>query len=180
MSLLPTKAYLSSGVGRHPHELVAFELALRDAGVAAQNLVPVSSILPPGCPLVSREEGEAQLQSGQILHVVMSRAESCEGGRTEVASIGIARPVDSSAHGFVAEHDAIDRPVSEVEATVVELAGTMLASSLGVLPEEAGDPGNFSAFGEIEETRCISAEARCEKDGQWTVAVALCILLIEN
>ena len=62
MSLVPTKANLTCGVGRPVHELVAFELALRDAGVAAQNLVTVSSILPPSCPLVTRlQQGLALL-----------------------------------------------------------------------------------------------------------------------
>jgi len=180
MSLLPTQAYLTRGVGHHRHELVAFELALRDAGVAAQNLVTVSSILPPGCPLVTREEGQKQLQPGQILFVVMSRVESCEMGQSEVASIGLARPSKPDTHGFIAEHDAVDTPAEEVEKRAVELAATMLASSLGVLTENAGDREFWSDLPEISETRAISAEARCEEDGEWTVAVALCVLLIEN
>jgi arginine decarboxylase len=180
MSLLPTHAYLTRGVGRHAHELVAFELALRDAGVAAQNLVTVSSILPPGCPLLDRAEGERQLQAGQILHVVMSRAQTCDPDRREVASIGLARPTDSRIHGFIAEHDAPDRPVAEVEAHAVELAGTMLASSLGRLDPGPSARGDWREVAEIAETRAISAEAGCESEGEWAVAVAICVLLIQN
>ena len=46
---VPTKVFLTKGVGRHKYQLKSFEEALRRAGVAQQNLVLVSSILPPGC-----------------------------------------------------------------------------------------------------------------------------------
>ncbi len=180
MSLLPTQAYLARGVGHHAHQLVAFELALREAGVAAQNLVTVSSILPPGCPIIARTEGERGLLPGQILHVVMSRVETCEVGQRRVASIGLARPTDPAVHGFIAEHDATNQPISEVESTVVGLASTMLATSLGAPPESVGESAEWASFEGIEETQCISAEAHCEGAGQWTVAVALCVLLIRD
>ena len=42
--LVPTKMFLTKGVGKHKHRLKSFEEALRKAGVAQQNLVKVSSI----------------------------------------------------------------------------------------------------------------------------------------
>jgi pyruvoyl-dependent arginine decarboxylase len=54
---LPTSMFLTKGIGVHRHQLTAFELALRDADIEQQNLVSVSSILPPHCKLVTREEG---------------------------------------------------------------------------------------------------------------------------
>jgi hypothetical protein len=39
----------SEGHWCHKEQLTAFELALRDADIEQQNLVTVSSILPPGC-----------------------------------------------------------------------------------------------------------------------------------
>ena len=54
---IPTKAFLTKGVGRHREKLTSFEMALRDAHLAAFNLVRVSSIFPPQCELVDREEG---------------------------------------------------------------------------------------------------------------------------
>ncbi|MHC4467530.1 MAG: pyruvoyl-dependent arginine decarboxylase, partial [Planctomycetota bacterium] len=44
INLLPTKVFLTKGVGRHKYRLKSFEEALRVAGVAQQNLVQVSSI----------------------------------------------------------------------------------------------------------------------------------------
>ena len=46
---LPKKVFLTKGVGVDKHKLTSFECALRDAGIAAFNLVRVSSIFPPHC-----------------------------------------------------------------------------------------------------------------------------------
>ncbi len=58
---LPTKVFLTKGVGRHKYQLKSFEQALRKAGVAQLNLVQVSSILPPKCRVISRENGISKL-----------------------------------------------------------------------------------------------------------------------
>ena len=63
---IPTKAFLTKGVGRHREKLTSFEMALRDAHLANFNLVRVSSIFPPQCELVDREEGLSMLKPGQV------------------------------------------------------------------------------------------------------------------
>ena len=50
---MPTSVFLTKGLGVHRHQLTAFELALRDADIEQQNLVSISSILPPHCKLVA-------------------------------------------------------------------------------------------------------------------------------
>ena len=37
--MVPKRIFLTNGVGKHRERLTSFELALRDAGIAAQNLV---------------------------------------------------------------------------------------------------------------------------------------------
>src|SRR5437763_5674501 len=64
---VPTKAFLTKGVGRHREKLTSFEMALRDAHLANFNLVRVSSIFPPHCELVDREEGLSMMQPGQVV-----------------------------------------------------------------------------------------------------------------
>jgi arginine decarboxylase len=56
--------FLTKGVGVHRHALTAFEFALRDADIEQQNLVYVSSILPPRCAAISRETGVELLKPG--------------------------------------------------------------------------------------------------------------------
>jgi starch synthase len=53
---VPTKIFFTKGVGRHKDYLSSFELALRNAGIEKCNLVSVSSIFPPGCKRVNKEE----------------------------------------------------------------------------------------------------------------------------
>ena len=48
---------MTKGVGRHKEKLASFEMALRDAGIKKCNIVHVSSIFPPNCELISRNEG---------------------------------------------------------------------------------------------------------------------------
>jgi arginine decarboxylase len=59
----PTRMFLTKGVGVHRHALTAFEFALREADIEQQNLVYVSSILPPRCQVISREAAARSAQS---------------------------------------------------------------------------------------------------------------------
>ena len=71
ISLVPRAMFFTRGVGYHKDELTSFELALRMAGISSYNLVKVSSIVPPDCEVVSREEGIANLSPGEIVFVVI-------------------------------------------------------------------------------------------------------------
>src|SRR5689334_4489131 len=100
---VPAAVFLTRGVGVHRHQLTAFEYALREADIEQQNLVSVSSILSPGCELIPAEVGIATLRPGEITFCVMARAETSEPGRRIAASIGIARPKDPMAYGYISE-----------------------------------------------------------------------------
>jgi arginine decarboxylase len=62
--------FLTKGVGKRREQLQSFELTLRDAGIQYCNLVNVSSIMPLGCKMISREQGLKMLQPGDITYVV--------------------------------------------------------------------------------------------------------------
>src|SRR5512136_2184203 len=96
MRIVPKKVFFTKGVGRHKHQLQSFELALRDAEIEKFNLVSVSSILPPGCQVIPREEGLRYLVPGQIVHLVMARNTTNEANRMVAASIGCALPADGT------------------------------------------------------------------------------------
>jgi arginine decarboxylase len=129
---LPTSVFLTRGIGVHRHRLTAFELALRDADIEQQNLVSISSILPPRCQLTSREEGVATLRPGEITFSVLARAETDEPGRRVHASIGLARPADPDMYGYIAEHHGCGMTADQSGEYTEDLAATMLASTLGI------------------------------------------------
>src|SRR6202047_1830314 len=89
---IPKSVFLTRGIGVHRHLLSAFEYALRDADIEQQNLVTVSSILPPGCELIAPAAGIATLSPGEITFCVMARAETNEAGRRIAAGLGPAPP----------------------------------------------------------------------------------------
>src|SRR5256884_8308980 len=89
---VPTKAFLTKGVGRHKEKLTSFEMSLRDAHLANFNLVRVSSIFPPHCELMAREEGLSLLKPGQVVFGVIAESSPNEPSRLLSASPGVAMP----------------------------------------------------------------------------------------
>ena len=61
IGFVPKEMFFTKGVGKHREKLTSFELALRSAGIAACNLVRVSSIFPPKCRILSRSQGMTRL-----------------------------------------------------------------------------------------------------------------------
>ena len=130
--LVPKKMFFTKGVGAHKAELRSFELALRDAGIEKCNLVHVSSILPPECKVISRNEGLKELYPGMITYAVMSRCYGNEPHRLIAASIGCAVPADRQAYGYLSEHHAFGQNEKVAGDLAEDLAVEMLASTLGL------------------------------------------------
>ena len=118
--MIPTKVFLTRGVGRHRERLQSFELALREAGIAMLNLVGVSSIVPPGCKVVAKEKGLPELSPGQITFAVLARIDSSEPHRLMAASIGIALPSDKATYGYISEHMPKGKP-TRLQATMPKI-----------------------------------------------------------
>src|SRR6202035_1117649 len=87
MAFVAKKIYLTKGVGKHRERLSSFELALRSAGIAACNIVRVSSIFPPNCKLISRAEGLKHLKPGQVAFTVISENSTREAHRLIAAGM---------------------------------------------------------------------------------------------
>jgi arginine decarboxylase len=181
-SLVPAIVFLTKGVGRHRYQLKSFEEALRQAGVAQQNLVQVSSILPPKCKIIACENGLKLLVPGQISYCVMARSDTNEHGRLIASSIGIAVPKDRNKWGYISEvhGHGMNRP--EAADMAEDLAADMLGTTLGleVDPDKAWSEKEqvYKASGLIIRTSNITQTARGQKD-LWTTTVAIAMLLFE-
>src|SRR5260370_16320949 len=99
--MVPKKLFLTKGVGRHKERLSSFELALRDAGIAAQNLVRVSSIFPPNCKLISRKDGLKYLDPGEVVFAVIAENSTPDPPRLVASTIGVALPPDPTPYAFL-------------------------------------------------------------------------------
>ena len=180
--LVPTKVFLTKGLGRHMYRLKSFEEALRQAGVAQQNLVSVSSIVPPGCKMISRETGLKLLKPGEICYCVIARSDTDENGRLLVSSIGVAVPRDRSQWGYLSEVHSYGMDQRGAADMAEDLAAGMLGTTLGleVDPNQAWSEKEqvYKSSGLIIRTSNITQSARGQKD-LWTTVVAIAVFLFD-
>ena len=184
MHYVPTKGFLTRGVGRHKEKLTSFEMALRDAGIEKYNLVRVSSIFPPHCKLVTRQEGIQLMRPGQVVFAVLAEMSTNEPSRMVAASIGLAIPADPNHYGYISEHHAYGQKEELAGDYAEDLAASMLATTLGVPfdPNQAWDERRavYLMSGDIVKTRNVTQTAECGPDGLWTTVVASCVYVEFN
>ena len=180
-SYVPSRMFLTRGVGRHKEKLASFELALRNAGIAKFNLVQVSSIFPPHCKVIPKKRGLALLKPGQIVHCVMSRNQTNEPHRLVAASIGVAIPKDREKYGYLSEHHSFGETDDQAGDYAEDLAASMLATILGVDfdPDKSYDEKKeiWRFSGQIVRTLNITQSAIGHKKGLWTTVLACAVLL---
>ena len=184
LDMVPTKLFLTKGVGKHKERLTSFELALRDAGIAAQNLVRVSSIFPPGCKLISRKEGAKYLHPGEVVFAVVAETSTREPHRLIASSIGVAIPADRSTYGYLSEHHSYGESEDQAGDYAEELAAEMLATTLDVEfdPEKSWDEKKevYRLSNKIVRTANMTQTAIGSKRGLWTTTIASAILIFDR
>jgi arginine decarboxylase len=176
--ILPAKIFLTRGSGQHKEKLVSFEIALREAGINPFNLVRVSSIFPPGCKLVSPEEGLKLLKPGQIVFLVMSENATDEAHRLISASIGMAVPEDGRSYGYLAEHDSYGQAEAEAGRYTEDLAVEMLATKLGRKLDGRRKRGNtYRLSGTMSVMARSITQTAAGSPGLWTTTIAAAVLV---
>jgi len=181
--MVPKRIFLTKGVGKHKERLTSFELALRDAGIAAQNLVRVSSIFPPNCKLVPRKEGLPYLSPGEVVFAVVAENSTREPHRLVASSIGLAIPADRSTYGYLSEHHSFGETDDVAGDYAEELAAEMLATTLDVEfdADKSWDEKKqiYRMSNKIVRTMNITQSAVGDKRGLWTTVIASAILIFE-
>lgn len=186
INLVPKYVFFTQGSGCHSKKLVSFEYALREAGISQFNLVQVSSILPPKCIIISKEEGLQKLtgKAGSILFVVLSRMATNK--IIEIsASIGSSRVKnDPDAYGYISEYHASGLTKEETGVMACDLAAEMLAGTLKV-PFNMNDD-NYNAErdvwylkdGKVLQTNEITSYGFGSYD-EWTTVIAAAVFIME-
>lgn len=181
--MIPKFIFFTKGVGRSKTKLGSFEKALRDAGIERFNLVSVSSILPPGCQIVSKEKGLEMLSSGQVVYSVIARTETNEPNRLISAAVGLAVPTDKNNYGYLSEHHAYGETDEKSSEFAEDLAATMLATTFNIEfnPDLAWDEREqvYKASGKIFKTSSVCQSSLGDKNGDWTTVVAAAIFVIQ-
>ncbi len=178
---IPALVFLTKGAGKDRNKLSSFEMALRDAKIAALNLVRVSSIFPPQAKLISLKEGLQYIRPGMITHVVLSENSTNEPHRLIAASVGLAIPQNPTHYGYLSEHHSFGEVEKKAGDYAEDLAAEMLASTLGVPfdPDKSWDEKKevFKISKDIVNTRNHTQTAVGDKNGLWTTVVAAAVLI---
>lgn len=173
---VPTGMFFTKGVGRHREKLQSFEMALRHARIAQFNLVRVSSIFPPHCKIMQRNEGNALLRPGQIVHCVLSDVATNEPHRLISAAVGVSLPKSKDIHGYLSEHHAFGQNEKMTGDYAEDLAAEMLATILGVPfdPDKSWNErkGTWTISKDIVRTANITQSAVGDRHGLWTTVLA--------
>lgn len=180
MNYVPREMFLTKGVGRHKEHLASFEEALRDAKIAKYNLVHVSSIYPPHCRQVSIARGLKKIRAGEVIAVVLARADTNENRRLVATSIGVAIPAEKNQYGYLSEVHCHGRNEREAGDYAEDLAASMLATTLG-LDYETGATWDqrsklWKISGKIYKTMNMTQSAMGSA-GEWTTVVAAAVLI---
>jgi len=181
--MVPKKIFLTKGVGKHRERLTSFELALRDAGIASQNLVRVSSIFPPNCKLIPRSQGLQHLSHGEIVFSVVAENSTREPHRLVASSIGLAIPADRTTYGYLSEHHSFGETEDAAGDYAEELAAEMLATTLNVEfdPDRSWDEKKeiYRISNKIVRTANITQSAVGDKRGLWSTVIAAAVLIFD-
>jgi arginine decarboxylase len=183
-NMVPKKLFFTKGVGKHKERLTSFELALRDAGIASQNLVRVSSIFPPRCKVIPRKEGLKYLDHGEVVFSVIAENSTREPHRLIVSSIGVAIPADKDTYGYLSEHHSFGETEDQAGEYAEELAAEMLATTLDVEfdPDKSWDEKKeiYRISNKIVRTSNYTQSAVGDKRGLWTTTIAAAVLILEE
>lgn len=181
VGFVPAELFFTKGVGKHREKLTSFELALRSAGIAACNLVRVSSIFPPGCRILSRRQGMRRLKPGQVTFVVMSETATREPHRLVAATVGVAIPRDKELFGYLSEHHSFGENEKTAGDYAEDLAAEMLATTLGLDfdPDKSWDEKRevYRLSNKIVRTQNVTQTAVGSKTGLWTTVIAAAVIV---
>lgn len=181
--MIPKYMFFTKGVGKHRHNLQSFEDALRNAQIAHLNLVRVSSIFPPGCRIIDREEGLKMLRPGQITYVVLADSRTNEPSRLVCAGVGLAVPASGEHYGYISEYHGYGLTDKKCADLVEDMAASMLATTLGIEFDPDTDYDSrreiYMMSGKIVQTKAVVQTAEGDDNGLWTTVVAAAVFVCE-
>jgi arginine decarboxylase len=179
--MIPKYFFLTKGVGNHKKRLLSFEFALRNAGIQHLNLVNVSSIIPPGCKRISKEQGLKMLKAGEITFAVLVKNSTNKPKETIAAAIGVAIPSGKNSYGYLSEHHSIGRMAETAGEYAEESAATMIATNKGIQFDPKfplDERKRLLRAKELIDITNITQYARGGKDGVWTTVIAAAVFVV--
>lgn len=176
INFVPKKVFFTKGKGYADSEACSFENALENAGISQFNLVEVSSILPPNCKFVSKEQGLKNLKPGQIVFCVSSIITSKKSNEWIGAGIGCAVSKNKKQHGFLCKYSAQGKDEDEISRHTEKLALSLFASSIPLNSKEKNKK-HLNINNENVKTFSVVQTALCKKN-EYSTVVAFAVFVL--
>jgi arginine decarboxylase len=113
---------VSRGVGTGPTPLASFDAALMAAGIHDYNLIPLSSVIPPGAVLERTPHVAPPEDYGRRLYVVLAHETALDEGATAAAGLGWVREPGDGRGLFVEAHGSSEDEVRRlIDRTLVAM-----------------------------------------------------------
>lgn len=181
--LIPEYYCLVAGVGVHKEDKNAQDMAGHEAGIADRNVITVSSVLPPGCREISKEQYLARTRPGQIILVIDGQCKTNEEGQIAAAALAVAIPDDPEEPGYFTE--LFETPGIEpdvlrrrVETMSLQLLATRMHDDDFVADDQWEDgKDRYEIAGKPVTLKSIVASGLGTGDGNYTCAYVGAILL---
>ncbi len=183
MPFVLNKFFSVKGNGVHKDKEIAFQRALRDAGVEELNLVRLENIitLTKGAKRISKDEGMRSLIPGQVVYAAIGINFTDESMRLISASIGWAIPRDSDQHGYMIHRVAEGLTEEKAGDCAEDYAAQMCAGAQGIEfdPDTAWDEREelFKLSGKFFQTANVTQSATGNKDHLYTAVFGAAIFL---
>jgi arginine decarboxylase len=183
---LPTRLYLCAAEGQHKENKNARDRASAAVGLADKNLVAVSSVLPPGIRLITREEFDDLTSPGQIVFTIHGLCEGNVPGQRVSAALCAAVPDDPGVTGYVTEvyeHPGVEEGWARrrVETMALQLFAERNGDSefVAFVADKAWQYGgtDYTVAGHALTLHTVSASAVANWEGHYACALVAAVLL---
>lgn len=130
---------VTCGTGVGPTSLAAFDKALLAAGIENYNLIPLSSVIPPGAEIERAQYVTNPDEYGRRLYVVKAEQRATEPGTGAYAGVGwVQEPADGRGLFVECEGTTYEGVHEEIVATLDSMTESRLRDYGSVESEIAG------------------------------------------
>lgn len=179
MEHVPKKFFLTKGAGTGQTPLLSLEAALQEAKISPYNLVKVSSIIPPNCQEISKEEGLNQLHKGEIIYTVLSENRTKKHNQKISCALGIARPKEKSLQGYICEHHDKNSTRIETGKFAEKCAISMLGNVAGLNIQNIDTVKKKPEIQNIiSDSKNVSIEANLTTNAKYLTVIAAVVFIL--
>jgi arginine decarboxylase len=126
------KISIVNGSGEGATELSAFDSALMDAGISNQNLIYLSSVIPPGSDIDFVKPSFSDKDFGSKLYIVISEMRTAVPNKELWVGVGWVQDVDTKKGLFVEHHGDTEKQLrAEITKSLRHMTSTRKSANWG-------------------------------------------------